>query len=177
LKSAAAIVFICLFAAFSIAVKTELRREKSALDTIKTGEPMPDFSLPDRDGKVVRLSDVTKANKVVLVNFWASWCAPCRIEMPGFEQLYRDEKKNGFAILAVAEDKERAKLDAYLKEKPVSFPVLLDADGALGEKLKIESLPTNVVIGPNGKVIQVQEGVERYLEYLVRTQLAAAKKR
>jgi peroxiredoxin len=156
-------------------VKTELRRETSPLATLNVGQPMPDFTLTDREGKTIRLSEVTAANKVVLVNFWASWCAPCRIEMPGFEELYRDEKKNGFAILAIAEDKDRAKLDAYLKGKPVSFPVLLDTDGKLGEKLKIESLPTNVLIDPDGKVKQVHEGVERYLVGTVRAMLKPAK--
>jgi peroxiredoxin len=97
---------------------------------------MPDFLLPDLSGKTVKLSEVTGDNKIVMVNFWASWCGPCRVEMPTFEKLYNAQKSKGFTILAIAEDKERPKLDAYLKQKPVSFPVLIDQDGALAKQFE-----------------------------------------
>src|SRR5437870_955488 len=99
---------------------------------------MPDFALPDVGGKTVKLSEVVRNKKVVMINFWATWSGPCRVEMPSFEQLYNEQKNNGFTILAVAEDTERAKVDHYLKEKPVSFPVLLDQDNALLKQFKIE---------------------------------------
>src|SRR5437870_1082867 len=134
LKRIALSIFLCAFAASSIALKTELRRAKSPLAALKLREPMPDFTLPGRDSKPVKLADVLRENKVVMINFWASWCGPCRMEMPGFEKLYKAEKPNGFTILAISEDNDLTKLDAYLKSKPVSFPVLLDHDGTLAKR-------------------------------------------
>jgi thiol-disulfide isomerase/thioredoxin len=72
----------------------------------------------------------------VLVNFWATRCGPCRVEMPSVEKLYREQKNNGFIIVAIAEDKEHAKLDQYLKDKPVSFPVLIDSNNALAKQFE-----------------------------------------
>lgn len=176
MKTAATILFVCLAAAFSIAVKTELRRDNSPVATLKIGEAMPDFELPDTAGKMVKLSDALHGNKVVMINFWATWCGPCRVEMPGFEKLYNDEKNNGLVILAIAEDKERPKLDDYLRSKPVSFPVLIDKDNALAEKLKITSFPTTIIVGgTSGKVRQVHEGVESYLEFSVQAALRDSK--
>ena len=171
LKTAVAVLFLCLFAGFSIALKTELRREKSPVAALKIGEPMPDFELPDPTGKTVKLSEVSRDKKIVVVNFWATWCGPCRVEMPSFEKLYREQKNNGFIILAIAEDKDRAKLDQYLKDKPVSFPVLIDQDNALAERFKIESFPTTVLVGEGGKIREVHEGVQPYLEFAVRAAL------
>src|SRR5947209_9223682 len=98
MKPAATILLLCLFAVFSIAVKTELRREKSPVATLKIGEPMPDFELADVGGNTVELSEAIRGKKLVMINFWASWCGPCRVEMPSFEKLYNDEKDHGFII-------------------------------------------------------------------------------
>jgi peroxiredoxin len=171
MKGAAAILFLALFAFFSFTLKTELRHESSPIAALRIGDPMPDFTLADLSGKTWTLSEIIPKKKIVMINFWASWCGPCRMEMPGFEKLYAAQKNNGFIILAIAEDKERADLDEYLKKKPVSFPVLVDQKGALLKKFNIESLPTTVLVGGDGKIKQVHEGVQRYLEYSVQTAL------
>ena len=164
-----------MFAVFSITLKTRLRREKSPIAALKIGEAMPDFALPDLGGKTVKLSEVVRDKKLVMINFWATWCGPCRVEMPSFEQLYNEQKNNGFTILAVAEDTERTKVDHYLKEKPVSFPVLLDQDNALLKQLKIETLPTTVLLNSDGKIREVYEGVHPYLQYSVQAALKPGK--
>lgn len=171
MKIAAATLFLCVFAWFSIALKTELNRDKSPLAALKIGETLPDFELPDSTGKSVKFSELTRGKKIVLINFWASWCGPCRLEMPSFEKLYSGQKNNGFTILAIAEDKEREKLDQYLKDKPVSFPVLIDKDGSLSDKFKIEALPTTILVDANGRIKQVHEGVQPYVQYLVQSEL------
>ena len=171
MKAALAVLFLCLFAVFSITLKNELRHQKSPIAALKIGETMPDFELPDSNGKTVKLSEVLRGKKLVMINFWATWCGPCRVEMPSFEKLYSTQKNNGFTILAIAEDKERAKVDQYLKEKPVSFPVLLDQDRTLGEQLKLRSLPTTVLLDGSGKITDVREGVHPYLQYSVEAML------
>jgi len=122
-------------------VKTQLRREKSPVAALKIHEPLSDFELPDVSGKMVKLSEVIRNKKIVMINFWASWCGPCRVEMPSFEKLYNEQKNNGFVILAIAEDKDRAKLDEYLKQKPVSFPVLVDKDNSLLKNSRLRVFP------------------------------------
>src|SRR5688572_28013806 len=159
MKTALTIFLVCAFAAFSVKVKRDLRQEKSPLETIKIGQAMPDFTLLNPDGTEFTLTKSLDENKIVMINFWASWCAPCRVEMPGFEKLYKARSKDGFLILAVNEDEERAKMDEYLAEKPVSFPVLLDKEGELMKTFGVRALPTTILVGSDGKVSAVYEGV------------------
>ena len=175
MKTALALLLVAGFAVFSIKVKNQLNQKESPLTAVKHGQPMPDFTLPDANGQLVKFSDVSRQNKVVLINFWASWCTPCRMEMPEFEQLYANKKGEGFALLAINVDKEREKADAYLKSKPVSFPVLIDKDGALSKQLGVEALPTTILVGQDGKVLQVFEGVQPYIQFMVENQLRQQK--
>jgi cytochrome c biogenesis protein CcmG, thiol:disulfide interchange protein DsbE len=167
LKIALALLFLGGFAVFSIKVKNQLNAKESPLGKVKLGEPMPDFELPDASGQMVKFSDVCRQNKLVLINFWASWCTPCRMEMPQFEKIYAAKKNLGFALLAVNEDSEREKADAYLKSKPVSFPVLMDTDGAVSKQFGVKALPTTILVGQDGKVLQVVVGMEPYVQWLV----------
>ncbi len=167
LRSFLLLLFLCGFALFSVHVKTELRQEHSPIAALKLNEPMPDFTVKDLAGKPVKFSELSRGKKLVAINFWATWCAPCRMEMPGFEKLFREKTKEGFTLLAINEDKERAKLDLYLKEKPVTFPVLIDRDQQLAERLGITAFPTTVLVGADGKVERVLEGVQPYIEYQI----------
>jgi len=176
MKIAIAVVLLCVFAAFSIKVKTQLNAKESPLAALKLGEPMPDFTLPDLSGKTVKFSEVIRDKKLVMINFWASWCVPCRLEMPGFEKIYGAKKAEGFTILAIDEDKERPKLDAYLKEKPVSFPVLVDEDGTIAKQFGIRAFPTTIFVGGDGKILQVFEEVQPYPEFWIDRQLREKKR-
>ena len=128
---------------------------------------MPDFSVTDLAGKPVKFSSLSRGKKVIAINFWVTWCAPCRMEMPGFEKLFRNKTRDGFTLLAINEDKERTRLDAYLKEKPVTFPVLIDEQQKLAEKFGITAFPTTILVGADGRVQEVHEGVRPYFEYQV----------
>lgn len=167
MKTALAIVFVAAFAVFSVKVKNQLTTKESPLNTVKLGEPMPDFTLPDAGGQMVKFSEVSGQNKLVMINFWASWCTPCRMEMPQLERIYAARKSQGFALLSVNEDREREKAEAYLKSKPVSFPVLMDTDGAVSKQFGVKALPTTILVGKDGKVLHVVEGMEPYIQYLV----------
>jgi peroxiredoxin len=175
MKIAIAILLVCAFAVFSVRVKNQLNSKTSPLTEVKLHQPMPDFSLPDANGQMVKLSDVSRNNQVVMINFWASWCVPCRMEMPDFEKMYAGKKARGFTILAIDEDKEREKADAYLKSKPVTFPILIDGDGAIAKRFGIEALPTTILVGRDGKVLRVIEGVEPYIEFVVENELREKK--
>lgn len=171
MKTALLISFLALFAAFSIKVKNDLRREKSPLEAIQIGQALPDFTLPNPAGTDVTLSQSLAQNKIVVINFWASWCAPCRIEMPSFEKMYQSKKDSGLLILAVNEDEERAKMDEYLLQKPVSFPVLVDRNSELMKRFGVQALPTTILVGGDGKVQMVYQGLQEYMEFLIDAQL------
>ena len=109
-----------------------------------------DFTLNDLQGKSWSLKDLR--GKVVLVNFWATWCQPCRKEMPDLDALYKRFKDQGFVILGIS-DEESAKVKELLAEKNVSYPVLLDPGRKVNELFRIEGIPKNFVYDRNGKLV------------------------
>lgn len=111
----------------------------------------PDFTLKDLNGKQVQLRDFR--GKVVFLNFFATWCVPCRLEMPAMERLSRAFKDKGLVVLAV-DIKESAKaVRAFLKELKVTFPALLDEDGSVAFTYGIRPLPATFLIGRDGKIL------------------------
>jgi len=111
----------------------------------------PDFTLKDLNGKQVRLRDFR--GKVVFLNFFATWCVPCRLEMPAMERLSKAYKDKGLVVLAV-DIKESAKIvRIFLQELKVSFPALLDVDGAVAFTYGIRPLPATYLIGRDGKIL------------------------
>lgn len=108
----------------------------------------PDFRLKSNQGKNIRLQDLR--GQVVMLNFWASWCGPCRQEMPLMEEIYKKYEKLGFTILAVNVDEDSSDADAFLKSVPVTFPVLYDNDSNVSELFAIDALPTTVMIDRDG---------------------------
>ena len=98
---------------------------------VKLGEPAPNFQLRDLNGRLVTLSDMR--GKVVLLNFWATWCGPCRVEMPAMEQLYRMFPRKDFEILAVSTDAQGVAITRpFQQENHLTFPILHDADYRVG---------------------------------------------
>ena len=110
--------------------------------------PAPDFTLKSNSGKNLRLSDM-KGN-VVLINFWASWCGPCRQEMPKLDALFQKYERLGFTIYGVNVDKEPAKAQTLLKDIPVTFPILFDPDGTVSELYKVRAMPTTMIVDRAG---------------------------
>jgi len=114
--------------------------------------PAPDFTLKDLDGKTQRLADYK--GKVVLVNFWATWCPPCRREMPSMERLYQKLKDQPFMILAVdqMENFDLAFTFTGQLEPSPTFPVLLDEKGQTPKAWKVLGLPTSFVVDKQGRI-------------------------
>ncbi len=125
------------------------------------GKTAPDFTLKTLSGKVVSLSDYR--GKVVLVNFWASWCPPCREEMPLFKRVYEKYKKKGFEILAVSTDSSVDPVKKFVKEHGISFTVLMD-DGKVSSTYGIQGLPTSFLIDRDGRILKVRLGEYKEVE-------------
>lgn len=121
------------------------------------GSPAPDFRLMDIDGKSVSLSDYQ--GKVVLLNFWATWCGPCRIEMPAMEALYRSMQPKGLEILAVSVDQQGTAVTRPFQEAMgLSFPILHDQDYQVGLTYGARTLPMTFAIDRRGVIRQLVFG-------------------
>jgi len=109
-----------------------------------------DFTLTDLTGKTWKFSDLR--GKVVLVNFWATWCPPCRKEMPDLDALYQRFSAKGFVVLGIS-DEERQKVEPFIRERKVSFPVLLDPGRKVNEMFVVEGIPKSFVYDREGKLV------------------------
>ena len=120
-------------------------------NVVKLGEPAPNFQLPDLHGHLVTMSDLR--GKVVLLNFWATWCGPCRVEMPTMEQLYHTFARKDFEILAVSIDAQGVAVTRpFQQEYHLTFPILHDPDYRVGLMYGARSLPMTFLIDRQGVV-------------------------
>ena len=109
-----------------------------------------DFKLTDLQGKAWHLQDLR--GKVVLVNFWATWCPPCRKEMPDLDALYNKFRDQGFVVLAIS-DEEAAKVSPYIAEHKISYPVMLDPGRKVNDAFIVEGIPKSFVYDRSGKMV------------------------
>ena len=126
---------------------------------VSIGDQAPDFELADvygLDGQ--RLSD--RLGEVVLVNFWASWCMPCRLEMPELESLWTRYGDEGLVILGVNVDSDARDARAFLDDVPVSFPVLWDEAGDVSAAYRVMALPRSVLVDRQGRVRERHDGFD-----------------
>lgn len=126
------------------------------------GAAAPDFSLLDMQGNKVTLSQFK--GKVVIINFWATWCPPCREEMPSMEKLYRRFADKGLVMLALnVEDDGKELVADFLKKTPYSFPILLDEDQSVQETYGVFRFPESFIIDRNGQVVERIVGARDWL--------------
>jgi len=121
------------------------------LQALKEGTRSIDFELPDLSGKKVSLSSLK--GQVVFLNFWATWCPPCRAEMPSMERLHKRFKDKGLVILAVNLQEEAKTVRKFVAANKLSFPVLLDSDGRIGAIYGARSIPTSYLVSRDGNVL------------------------
>jgi len=118
--------------------------------SIAPGAPAPAFELPASTGSQMGLGDLK--GQVVLINFWASWCGPCRQEMPVLEQIYHKYKSAGVTLLGVNVEPKSTDALAFLKTTPVSFPILFDTDSKVSTLYDVAGMPSTVIVDRKGKV-------------------------
>jgi thiol-disulfide isomerase/thioredoxin len=119
------------------------------LQPMKDAAPTPDFSLTNAEGKKISLKDFR--GKTLFLNFWATWCEPCREEMPAMENLYQEYKNNNFIVLAVNVKDRRQEALAFVKELKLTYPIAFDPNAEVASLYGAWGLPTTYIIGPKGE--------------------------
>ncbi|MFN3479675.1 MAG: TlpA family protein disulfide reductase [Thermodesulfovibrionales bacterium] len=140
-----------------------------------TGKVAPVFELKDLEGKKVSLTDFK--GKVILLNFWATWCAPCKAEMPSLENLYRSLKDKGLVVIGVSVDNSEKTVHSFIEEKGITFPILLDKGKEVSfDDYGVIGLPVTFLIDKKGIIVdkvfgerqwdseEVKEKIKRLLE-------------
>lgn len=123
---------------------------------LEVGNRAPDFATVNTSGDPVRLSDLR--GQVVLVNFWATWCGPCKIEMPSFQTVYEERQDEGFVVLAVNFMETPEQINPFRESLGLSFPIVMDSDGSIQEQYGISSYPTTFLLDQNGVIVAVHRG-------------------
>ena len=116
----------------------------------RVGQPAPDFQLPDLDGKTVKLSDFK--GQPVWINFWATWCPPCRAETPDVEAAYEQNHPRGLTLLAISVGEDAATVRTYVKSAGMTSTVLLDSSEAVASRYGVNGFPTHLFIDKTGVI-------------------------
>ena len=140
---------VCLFL-FSVNSLSAAEADKQTLPAIARPFPATDFSLQGEDGKTYRLSDYR--GKVVVLNFWATWCPPCREEMPSLERLWQKVKNKDVVILAINVGEDSDAIFEFSGNYSMIFPIPMDRGGHVIKQYPVMGLPTTYVISPEGMV-------------------------
>jgi peroxiredoxin len=123
--------------------------KKLGIETPENRTPAPDFTLKDLAGRPVSLKDLE--GKAIFLNFWATWCVPCRQEMPTMEKLHREHHKQGLEVVAINFRENKAEVQKFVNELGLTFTVLLDTEGKVSEQYGVWSLPLSYFINRKGE--------------------------
>jgi peroxiredoxin len=129
------------------------------------GQPAPDFSLQSLDGKTYKLSDLK--GKVLLLDFWATWCGPCREELPIIEKLHKEFSGKGLVVLGI-NDEDKATVQQFVKQQKLTFTNLLDSGGAVARAYKVTAIPRVILIDKDGKIVKDITGYSPENEKILR---------
>ena len=118
--------------------------------------PAANFTLKSDSGENIRLSEYR--GQVVLINFWASWCGPCRQEMPHLDSIQQKYQDMGFTVFGVNVEQDRAMADKVLRDIPVTFPILYDSDNEVSQIYDVDAMPATVLVDRNGEIRYMHRG-------------------
>lgn len=131
---------------------------RAAVKPVKERKTAPEFTLKDAEGKSVKLSDYK--GKVVLLNFWATWCGPCKLEIPWFIDFEKRYKDRGFAVVGISMDEDGWEaVKPYIEEKKVNYRVMIGSDALADLYGGVQSLPTSFIVDQQGRIASIHVGL------------------
>jgi peroxiredoxin len=164
------VVAIVVLAVFTIFITWRVKRlEKSVLlrtsASLMISKNAPEFTLAALSGETVSLADY-RGKKTVVVSYWASWCGPCKVELPELREFYKRYHKAGanFEILAISIDEEKSDAEKYAAAEKLPFPVLFDPQSKTADAYSVEGIPTMFVIDKDGKIVHAHVGLEQAMQ-------------
>ena len=136
--------------------------EKAGVVELKEGQQAPGFTLLTLDGGRASLTD--HRDKLVVLNFWATWCQPCTVEMPSLEALWRRYRDRGLVVVGVSVDRgaPKALLEPYVRNLKLTFPILLDPDAKTSDRWRVTALPATFLVRPGGEVAGMAMGAREW---------------
>jgi cytochrome c biogenesis protein CcmG, thiol:disulfide interchange protein DsbE len=140
---------------------------------VEAGAPVPDFSATrlDEPSQSLRLSSLK--GSVVYVDFWASWCVPCRLSLPALDALYRENRSRGFAVVGISKDSSLEDAQKFMKKVPVTFPLLPDLQDAAAKAFDVKTMPSGYLVDRKGVVRKVHRGFTMETAAELRTEIDA----
>jgi peroxiredoxin len=171
------VVAIALLAVFTIFITWQVKRlEKNVLlrtaASVMISKSAPEFTLPTLSGDRISLADY-RGKKTVVVSYWASWCGPCKVELPELREFYKRYHKAGanFEVLAISIDEEKANAEKYAAAEKLPFPVLFDPQSKTADAYSVEGIPTMFVIDKDGKIVHAHVGLEQAVQIQLMSEL------
>ncbi|GIN59432.1 thiol-disulfide oxidoreductase ResA [Lederbergia ruris] len=147
------VILVVLFAAVAFTLYASLTKDKAK---IAIGDKAPDFVLTDMEGNKHQLSEYK--GKGVFINFWATWCKPCKVEMPHINTQYNEYKDQGVAVLGINMGDSTLLIDNFLDKQDLDFPILEDKSKDVIELYNIYKLPATIIIDSDGVIVDIVEG-------------------
>ena len=141
----------------------------SSFAAAKLEQKAPDFTLKSTEGGNFRLSE--HRGEVLFVNFWASWCGPCRQEMPILDELHQRYESAGFKVIGISIDEDISEANEALEDIPVTFPVLYDSTSKVSKLFDVDAMPTSILVDRNGKMRFLHRGYKPGYEDDYRAQI------
>lgn len=163
------VVLLVIFGFFSVDVKEDIRfrEELSYLE----GDQFPGFNATDIHGDSVDLNRIISENRYVWINFWTTWCSPCRRQMPMMAEIYKEYYQDSLAIVAVNVGEDSFAVQDYLSDQPMPFSVLLDSQKNISSDFNIQKLPTSYLVDSTRTIREVGTGVQRSWEFKISNML------
>jgi peroxiredoxin len=136
--------------------------EKAGVVELKEGQPAPGFTLATLDGG--KASPADHRDKLIVLNFWATWCQPCTLEMPSLEALWSRYRDRGLVVIAVSVDRgaPQALLEPYVRNLKLTFPILLDPDSRTSDRWRVTAIPATFIVRPGGDVAGMATGAREW---------------
>lgn len=137
--------------------------------------PAPELGIPDLEDNLWKINDLK--GSPAIINFWATWCPPCREEMPSMEKAWLKIKDEGIMLMAISYGEELETVEAFALEYPMSFPVLLDTVGTTGKSWPVQGLPTTFILDAEGRIVYQATGAREWDDEELLDQVRALKKK